>query len=345
MNLGASGEEIIKLERLVALDSLGSMPDGTKWDAVWALYRKLLEEPQLMAEDSLMAAFFHRIALLPSGKLAMIEQGKAGLFAPNDLTDIISGWTTEMKSLSAEIGLLDSLAVADSLEIMPAEWYDLMAEAKQISDAIQTLNEQADSLRREEAILLILENTGVSANQLPEVNWQELNEIYLISIVAGKFSFSEGQKDTIIAIATQCPELGGSAVFAARALQALFDPETVYDEFIPCASNALIGQAGSVPTEMSGELTHKEVLESVSWVSGIFPNPAGEYFLVAYDTEYPAQMYIYDMYGKVRRSSVLPAGRGRTETINTSDLESGVYVVSLSNAGGDVVNVRLLIAK
>ena len=338
-------EENAKLRRLIAVDSLGSIPDGTKWDAVWALYRKLLEEPQLMAEDSLLTAFFHRIALLPSGKLAMIEQGKAELFAPNDLTGIISGWVADLKSISLEIRLIDSLVVADSLEWLPAQWYALMEEAKQISDAIQVLSAQADSLRREDAALLLLENAGISASQLPEANWQAVNEIYLGSIVAGKFSFSEGQKDTIIAIASQCPELGGGAVFSARALQALFDPETVYDEFIPCASNAMIGEAGPAPTDLSGELMHKEALESVSWVSGIFPNPAGEYFLVAYDTEYPVRMYIYDMYGKVRRSLVLPSGRANSETINTSDLESGVYVVSLSNAGGEVANIRLLVVK
>jgi hypothetical protein len=343
--LQGNEEEQIKLERLIAADSIGALPEGTRWDANWALYRKLLAEPQLMAEDSVLTAFFNRMAQLPIGQLAVIEQSKEELYAPNATTEIVSEMARNLRYISVDIRKIDSLVFADTLEELPAHWYVLMEEAKLLSDSITALSAIADSLRRIHAVTLLADNASVTPGSLPEENLHTINTLYLESIASGSFAFSQGRQDTIASIAAQCPEEGGMAVFLARALQALVAPDILHIDTIPCVTQvqALSGKPSDAVLEESRVKVQETTEGGLS--AKLFPNPAGSHFLLAYDAAQPTQMSIFDMFGKLRFSTPLAPGSGMAQTVDTSALESGVYLVSLWQVSGETASIRLLIVK
>lgn len=343
--LQGNEEEQIKLERLIAADSIGALPEGTRWDANWALYRKLLAEPQLMAEDVVLTAFFNRMAQLPIGQLAVIEQSKEELYAPNATTEIVSEMARNLRYISVDIRKIDSLVFADTFEELPVHWYVLMEEAKLLSDSITALSAIADSLRRIHAVTLLADNASVTPGSLPEENLHTINTLYLESIASGSFAFSQGRQDTIASIAAQCPEEGGMAVFLARALQALVAPYILHIDTIPCVTQvqALSGKPSDAVLEESRVKVQETTEGGLS--AKLFPNPAGSHFLLTYDAAQPTQMSIFDMFGKLRFSMLLAPGAGMAHTVDTLTLDSGVYLVSLRQATGETVVIRLLIVK
>jgi|APTNR8051073442_1049403.scaffolds.fasta_scaffold22815_2 hypothetical protein len=76
----------------------------------------------------------------------------------------------------------------------------------------------------------------------------------------------------------------------------------------------------------------------------IFPNPAGDYFMLSYDLNLPGQVQLYDLYGRVRLTQALSMDK-RHERISTTHLETGVYIVMVTRQDGSMHNLRLLITR
>ncbi|HRJ17024.1 MAG TPA: PKD domain-containing protein [Saprospiraceae bacterium] len=76
----------------------------------------------------------------------------------------------------------------------------------------------------------------------------------------------------------------------------------------------------------------------------IFPNPTRNSFTVAYSLTQPAELTLYDVYGKVQLRRRLPAMAGREE-IEVRHLHPGVYFVVISIEEGQLYTNRLLIAR
>jgi len=326
-------DEKIKLARLIAADSMQAFPEGTQWDARWGLYRKLQKYPYLVEEDTLLSAFFNEAALEPLGPFVTIEARKTALFAPTTETEAIALLTDTLNQLTGKIQALDSIMLANALTTESSERQPLAEQVTSKIAAIEALISTSDSLRRAKADVLIANNEAIVPGNLPEENQQLVNELYLKAIVKGDFSFTGGQKDTLKDIAVQCPEYGGRAVFAARALKASYAPQ-VYNETETC-----------IPVPESLALLPQGI-ESLGGAGlQVFPNPAGDYFLLSCDISFPAELRLYDPYGRVRKIQSLTGGKISAEKIMTTELENGMYLITLRLDNGEVFNTRLLIVK
>lgn len=326
-------DEKIKLARLIAADNMQAFPAGTQWDARWGLYRKLQKYPYLVEEDTLLSAFFNEAALEPLGQFVTMEARKTALFAPTAETEAIALLVDTLNQLTGEIQALDSMMLANATTTESPERQNLAEQVSAKMALIEALTSTSDSIRRAKAAVLIASNAAIVPGNLPEENQQLVNELYLKAIVKGDFSFTAGQKDTLKGIAIQCPEYGGRAVFAARALKASYAPQ-VYNETETCIpvpeSLALLPQS---PEELAGTALQ------------VFPNPAGDYFLLSCDLSFPAELRLYDLYGRVRKTQNLAAGKISAEKIGTTELENGMYLITLRLDNGELFNIRLLIVK
>ncbi len=65
-------------------------------------------------------------------------------------------------------------------------------------------------------------------------NHKAVNEIYLATVAIDDFSLSSGQVSDLFAIAYQCPFVGGSGVYQARALLHFAPGILTYDEYELC---------------------------------------------------------------------------------------------------------------
>ena len=81
---------------------------------------------------------------------------------------------------------------------------------------------------------LLLQNAAISVQKLYESNEKAVADIFLSAIVKEAGSFSSLQEKTLQAIASQCPWIGGDAVYAARSLYRLIEPKSVFDDDVLC---------------------------------------------------------------------------------------------------------------
>jgi len=335
------GEEQLNLAHRIAKDSVNNFPAGTVWDAKWGLYERLLKTPALMSEDTILSDFFDETELTTLGELVEIEQAKAALFGSTTETEAIALFAQDLDSLIQLIQEVDSLIVADSLTVIPSEREEWLEAAQFLVDTLQDLAFIVDSLRLLEIEALIEDNDEITATTRPEKNQRTINKLYLDMLAKGSLTFTQSEKDTLAAIAMQCPQIGGRAVFVARAMRAYYSDAT-YVETEPC-----VDSISMLAAPQAGRILPQDVLkpqqEEEATVK-IFPNPAGDYVTVMHSFEQATQLFLYDAYGSVRKTGVL-SGAGQQHRISITSLAPGVYIASIVAENAKAVNLRLIIVR
>ncbi|MCO6490055.1 MAG: T9SS type A sorting domain-containing protein [Phaeodactylibacter sp.] len=204
----------------------------------------------------------------------------------------------------------------------------LLAQHQAILDSLAYFQEQGDD--QMEAIQLYRENfldqaeignSAISANEVFEVNEQDVNSLFLETVAMGIDTFTEAQITELWAIADQCPLAGGDAVFKARSLYSLIDPLIKYEDEELCASE---------PEERAMVVQEAEIAASFQ----LIPNPAKDELNVklAAPVESNTWFIVQDMQGRIHLKKDLNAG-GTMYNINTSQLPSGIYYCTIKSLG------------
>ncbi|MBX2928393.1 MAG: T9SS type A sorting domain-containing protein [Saprospiraceae bacterium] len=173
-------------------------------------------------------------------------------------------------------------------------------------------------------------NAAIPATAVYEINEKSVNELYIAWVETGEFTPT--QKGELADIAFQCPWSGGDAVFFARSLYALIDPDAGYDDELLCSVG---GQYRALPTQTR---TLEAGFE-------IYPNPAGDYVVIrtaGIEDNARASVVLYDLMG---REILRTAVAGNTDFIlNTEQVHTGLFWVALS-VDGQRVGVRKIVIK
>ncbi|MBP8239105.1 MAG: T9SS type A sorting domain-containing protein [Saprospiraceae bacterium] len=191
---------------------------------------------------------------------------------------------------------------------------------------------------------LLVQNAATAGSGDPAKYQKEFNAIYLAKLAQNNLEFTPAEKEALDAIAAQCPELGGHAVFAARALRALYNGEVIEESGDCEPATQSLRTAERTNTMQMQEI--KEKVHSNVWADvRIFPNPASNSFTIAYNLTQPAEMRLYDIHGKMKVSRILPAIQAGREEIPVHQLLSGVYVVVVLTESGERFTTRLSIMR
>ncbi len=124
-----------------------------------------------------------------------------------------------------------------------------------------------------------LENGGI---KVYEQNESLINDVYLNSLAVGETDNIVDNAATILNVASQCPIAGGPAVYRARALYFLIDPEMEYNDEVTCL------QAGYL----------YKIAKSINGKSKLYPNPATHDITVVYNISKKSTLKIIDGIGK-----------------------------------------------
>ena len=121
-------------------------------------------------------------------------------------------------------------------------------------------------------------------------------------------------------IASQCPMLGGNAVFKARALYSLIDDAQVFDDPLICLQSGIVVRSATEPTELSLQ---------------VVPNPASEEatLVLGSEHEYAAQFIIMNALGKEVLRYAVPAEVTRFG-FSTAMLSRAMYHYQVVGPGG-----------
>ncbi|MBL0103913.1 MAG: T9SS type A sorting domain-containing protein [Bacteroidetes bacterium] len=143
-------------------------------------------------------------------------------------------------------------------------------------------------------------------------NVNPVKDIYYSTVAIGNGDDVAGYETTLLSIAQLCPLSDGPAVYHARALYSLIDPDQDYDDDITCVQNGY----------------YFRMQQGINRKSSVFPNPtSGEVTIVCLAPE-NTLLEILDICGKVCFQSKLNSNSD-SHVINLSRLENGMYTYRL----------------
>lgn len=186
---------------------------------------------------------------------------------------------------------------------------DLMASSAISPDSLQTLIKAATTT-----------DSLIDDVYIYESNLKSIDSIYLKTIAYGMYGIDSSQAVTLYGIATQCPYVGGEAVFEARAFLKLINDTTNYDDSALC-----------VTYEMESDRQPYAVPMDTTYSFNLFPNPTNSTINLTYNLgkENNARLFVYDMLGK-ELLVVNIDNKNNFVSINVSNMSPGLYYARVS---------------
>ena len=143
----------------------------------------------------------------------------------------------------------------------------------------------------------------------------------------------------VVFIANLCPETDGNVVYQARAFYSiLFDDDTTL--FSDACGNE------NVTYDTSGRRWNSNNAETSHQSYKIFPNPnQGRVTITAFvDDIIPVSIRITDLLGRQVYSRTIAFAGGKA-TLDVSDLQSGIYVVNITDSNGKIHHSKIAVEK
>lgn len=182
------------------------------------------------------------------------------------------------------------------------------------NSTIGLFNDVNESVASGNISAAIVANGFVYPTIIPESNQQQVNSIVLSTVLVGD-TLSAADLNSLTVIANMCPQVGGDAVWEARAiLNWVLHDDVQYSE--ECQSANRIQQVTESGTS--------------SYSSAIFPNPNGGDFTITYDASEYSQvtLHIIDVSGRsVQTLNLDPTLQ--VMSIRLDELADGTYMYKL----------------
>jgi hypothetical protein len=195
-------------------------------------------------------------------------------------------------AILAQLRINDSI-IGDTLDTiviaaLVTQNFYLMDNCKGLVSQIETAlaaQQTNEEQKNHEAKIL---NDGLGAQEIFDINLAAINDIYLTSFANGKNNLSADQVVAITEIATQCPLIGGPAVYLARPMAEVAGIELEYNDAAVCLSQG-------VSMKHANELQ----IENKSSQVKIYPVPAKD--AINFDLGYASftKLTLYDCYGEL----------------------------------------------
>lgn len=309
------------------------------------LFSRLTKDAYLLNQNSNFQTFYSTQQNGSIGILEAVKDDVRGLnYYTNYFKNALNNVTSTVNSLMDSIKNLDSLrhhtALSDSL--IDSTLVILKNQLNTAQEAIHQIMLQQEAIRASSANIALSKNANIVSNEIPEINYKDVNEIYLNSVGAGNYNLNPSQIASLIPIAQQCPYSGGPAVYSARILLKLANIKLDYDDYIVCWSQGIYRKANPEQSKV----------ERTSAISGTFklslaPNPASTELNIYYTglNSNKATLEIVNLTGElVLKSIELPSVKTAI-LVNTSDLANGVYLVKVFENSQCLNQSKLVIVK
>jgi hypothetical protein len=323
------------------------------WEMKMDLYEKLQFNPELLEDSQAFMDFYNSYLTTPIGGFVEVQELTAEYFNFDSATSAM----LEQKQTSIRL-ILEEIEVLNA-QVPGADEQQLLI----IEQAIQNLQTDIQSLESSMNILLdqyyanalvvlnsaLSENSIVNTSDQIEQNTQAVNEYYLSHFtnsglsqsnppppgeheVAAYPALDPGVVTELLNIAEQCPLSGGKAVYRARAMYAMIDPEKTYNDELICLSQGIFYRQQKPKDSIGG--------------FKIFPNPAQETITVRFELneENETNLLIRNHLGQEILIRTLPS-KERECTINIQSLINGVYWIELKSNNLLLYQDKLVILK
>ncbi|MBV6405301.1 MAG: hypothetical protein GFGODING_02068 [Flavobacteriales bacterium] len=256
-----------ELDERIASDSLENNPytEETKWMLAADLYKKIDDEPALLDSLPVLEDFYTDLQGSTTAAFKAIDDDQRALY---DLdSSVVAQLLTNRAQIEGYLALVkDGLEPLSDSTLTPAQRQAILtgvAGYRQNIGDLSTWNATVLQLAADGKTLTAnnvqAANTDVTVNELIQENEKTVNDIYLATIGKDIDGFTTTQANDLFAIASQCPMLGGNAVFKARSLYWLIDDSVDFDDQLLCLPHGIIV---------------KNLTERSSNAVAVIPNPA-----------------------------------------------------------------------
>ncbi|MFN0215491.1 MAG: T9SS type A sorting domain-containing protein [Saprospiraceae bacterium] len=313
--------------------SAGQYGTALQWESERRLYERMSDYEGMIGANASTDAFY---ATANDGKIGAYYQTEyvtKGIY--NYPSSIANGLQTSVVQLEgnrlAVEAILAGLAQAQNAGDSALIYQNANTEHEYGQAAAETLIDyqiEGQAFSSAQAFNSYLATNMLPADNLLEQNRKSAQRLYLQTLGMGIAQLNPEQLAEAESIAIQCPLVGGSAVYAARALYRLNIDKVFVDDSL-CISTQ----------ERKEAHEKKPTVEAVSLV----PNPASEVVTIkgiSLSKEQPVEVILFDMNGKVRIHRVIETGDA---TLSTIGLLDGVYICEIKVRGKPPIALKLII--
>ena len=192
-----------------------------------------------------------------------------------------------------------------------------------------TAFEQLRSSINQQVDLLNGMNQSNNGSEVYEGNERTVNEAYLGSVAINEIENIFNYAAPLLNVASQCPISGGPAVYRARSLYFLINPELTYDDAGACIQSGYLYKS-------SRNFTHK---------SKLYPNPSLGEVTVVYNISENALFQITDAIGRIVKTAILKFNQVE-EKLFVNEFENGIYYYNISDNKGRMIDAgQFIISK
>jgi len=301
------------------------------------LYRKLKEHPEFIEWNEDVTTFYEDADTKIIGAFDAIDEDF------RRFSQISSGLFQSFAVLHHEIDSLSALVSSIFVQYPSAsssEQIELQEDLQKFTDQIvtaqyelDTLFAQANTEMQENLTQLLEDNDAISVTETWEENEKEINILFFKYLGGVIDSFTNQEKEDIIALANACPQYEGAGVYKARLLRGTFADSTFagYFEYHCLPSESKSVKIQSIDNTENGLF--------------IYPNPASDMISIRFGepTALENQVVIRDLLGRTFLSKNVS---GVLETnLDIANIPSGVYLISFHSDLLFPISRKLIISR
>ena len=336
-DISHDGRAASQLQLTIAEDSLSTaeFSDETKIMAKNYLYKDLKENDSLVNGNFLLSSFLTANENTTTGQLYDVNDAmkEADVISETENQNLNS-LRNLTNSVIGNIYYLDSLANADSTLNLINQRDSLV---QQLNSALQNKTDLFNQLglaKEQSFINIQTVSNSIITNNTPDEYEKEMNGVEIAYQTGGK-SALQSRYSQVLAIAVQCPHVGGKAVYKARSFMALLNDSIEYDDFSVCTQAGYRRAANNEQT--------KEVLKGNIF---ILPNPANEVITVTLSDDISGicKILFYDVVGKLILSKELDCNK-KTHSLSVKNLSKGLYSVKAKIASQNSKQFKLIVVR
>ncbi|MEI2759532.1 MAG: T9SS type A sorting domain-containing protein [Bacteroidia bacterium] len=296
------------------------------------LYRELADDSVLWFSDSTYIQFMEEHQSENTGYLYDAEAYLSAAYTyDSTLMALVDSCNLQITTLTDSIEKLD--------ENHPAGWEvirdQILYTIEFLNQTIYNLNLQIEALFNDNLTNAELQNSYVVNGELPELNGVYMNEMEINYMETDEdLQFLRDNYSGIIAIASQCPYVGGKAVERARTYIALINDSISYDDANICLQSGVY--------RFANDSTEKITSSDIK----IIPNPANDKVTVQLTgiDDGICKIQIRNVLNEIVYDDVFDC-KNQKHIINVSNLSQGVYSISVNAVGKKSIINKLIITR
>ncbi len=300
--------------------STSSYTSAAVYQAQRQLYRNLCAYPSRITLDSSLVQFMQRCQNNCISHFdSLAEACRHTLTLAPSIHQQLQGLQGQATSCQDSIQVLDSIwQQQPQTSIRTArlqQQQGLQRIQQQQAQLLNTWNTQ----QRLQRSILANRNQAFNTSVLHESHEQQLVQLYLTTLGAGKATLTSQERSQLRQLAATCPQEGGVSVHQARALLSLVEDVNVLD--FSC-----------VVTKKNDKLIEEEMTETArqAWAIKLYPNPTQQQLTVE-STATLSKGYRVQVYNALGQVVLVPNKQiaPNSLSLEVGQLPAGMYVLQL----------------